>query len=347
MKKKLLILQNNILHYRIPLYNLLSENYSVYVLHSGNKVTDKTIKFNEIVVKNYKILGLNFQSKVFRNVFSGEYDYVITMFDFHFPKNLLLMILTPQKTNFIWWGQWITGNTIADKMRITLSDGAHRSILYTESAKRDFLKRGVKAKNLFVANNTIDIPNRIRSYNNKEKSIFLFVGSLNKRKRLDILIEAYNEIVNKLQSNFYLVIVGDGEEKERLKKMTVGYGLKEKIFFEGKINEPKDLMKFYKKAIVSISFGQAGLSVLQSMGNGVPFLTSKNAISGGEITNIKHLKNGILCDNTLGSLASNLLFLAQNIDKAREMGKNAFEFYSEYCTIQNMADSFIKAIEDQ
>ena len=53
-------------------------------------------------------------------------------------------------------------------------------------------------------------------------------------------------------------------------------------------------MNFYKFAYCSISYGQAGLSVLQAFAFGVPFLTTENAISGGEKHNIENGKNGFL-----------------------------------------------------
>ena len=37
MMKRILILQNTILHYRKPLYNKLAEQYDVTVLHSEEK----------------------------------------------------------------------------------------------------------------------------------------------------------------------------------------------------------------------------------------------------------------------------------------------------------------------
>lgn len=52
--KKVLILQNTILHYRKALYNELSKNYDVTILHSGKVSKNQDDYYNEIVCKNKK-----------------------------------------------------------------------------------------------------------------------------------------------------------------------------------------------------------------------------------------------------------------------------------------------------
>ena len=118
--------------------------------------------------------------------------------------------------------------------------------------------------------------------------------------------------------------------------------LSDRVIFSGRINEPEALKKCYQEAIFSVSYGQAGLSVLQSLGFGVPYVTSENAISGGEISNIKHGENGFFCSD-LQSLKRVMISLASDIDLARELGKNAFEYYSLNCSVDNMVDGFLDA----
>ena len=54
------------------------------------------------------------------------------------------------------------------------------------------------------------------------------------------------------------------------------------------------LATLYANSIASVSFGQAGLAVLQSFANSVPLVTKNGAVSGGEIDNIEHGVNGLL-----------------------------------------------------
>lgn len=342
--KKVLIIQNKILHYRKALYNELSTKYNVTVLHSGEKSLTKEDNYKEIISNKTKILYFEIQHDVLSEV-RNNYDVVVAMLDLHWLNCLLIPYFIKNKTNLIWWGQWLTGNIIADKFRIYFSKGKRNSILYTESAKKEFINKGVSEKKLFVANNTIDVEIRYKCFNELNKSNILFIGSLNKRKQLDVLLMAFKEIIHDIPKSINLIIVGNGEEKDKLNTLIGELELNDRVFMKGKITSNKLLLDFYKKAIVNVSFGQAGLSVLQSFGYGVPFITKVNAISGGEKTNIIDGYNGYFCEDTVESLKSKLLLIIGNKELAKELGKNAYDYYSEKCTIKNMAKGFIDAIE--
>ena len=132
---------------------------------------------------------------------------------------------------------------------------------------------------------------------------------------------------------------------DELSNQVEDYNIQSRVKFLGRIEDINRLKYFYKRAIVSVSYGQSGLSVLQSLGYGVPFLTKENSISGGEKTNIKHNLNSIFCDDSQNSLESYLTKLCLDIKLSRELGKNAFQYYTKYCTIENMTQGFIDAIE--
>lgn len=180
----------------------------------------------------------------------------------------------------------------------------------------------------------------------ENKNSILFVGSLNERKENDVLIKAFNSIKNEIRKDINLVFVGDGKEEDYLKALVQELQLNERVIFIGRINDADRLIDFYKEAIVSVSFGQAGLSVLQSFGFGVPFVTKRNAISGGEKTNIKHGENGFFSEDNITSLESILIRLINDIEYSRKLGKFAYEYYTNFCTIENMAKGMVSAIEN-
>lgn len=343
-KKKLLILQNTILHYRKALYNELSTVYDVTVLHSGKTAVTEEDKFIEIVKHAKKIGPFYIQYGVLSEVKNNSYDVIIAMFDLHWVNNILSMYLHNKKSKFIWWGTWFNKNYIGNRIKLYLTNQNYSSIFYTRETKESFVESGVDPKKLFVANNTFDIGKRVKCYENKSKNSILFVGSLDKRKQNDILIRAFYSIKDKIPLGINLIIIGDGEEKVNLQLLVNKLDLNKRVIFAGKITDTNKLLDFYMQAIVSVSFGQAGLSVLQSLGYGVPFITKKNAISGGEKTNIIPGKNGFFCEDNIYSLENCLLKLCLEIDFARKLGKHAYNYYSEFCTIENMAQGFIDAI---
>ena len=345
--KKLLIIQNKIPPYRKGFYNELSKSYDVTILHSGERTFTKEDSFNEIISNKTIFLSLNFQHKVLSEI-NKDYNVVIAMFDLHWCFNFIIPYILNKNSKFIWWGQWQTNKQIIDKLKIYISNKKNvTSILYTESEKLNLIKHGAIKEKLFVANNTLDVGIRPCCFKELEKNTILFVGSLDKRKQLDVLIIAFNEILSLIDDRIVLVIIGDGEEIDNLLNMIKQYKLQERVFLKGKITLNEDLVKFYKRAIVNVSFGQAGLSVLQSFGYGVPFITKVNAISGGEKTNIINGHNGFLCQDSLIALKDKLVLIVNDDFLARKMGENAYIYYSEKCTIKNMAEGFINTIESR
>lgn len=344
MKKKVLIIQNIIPHYRKALYNLLSNDYNVTVAHSGEATVSLSDMYKEIVLPVYKVGPLNFQVGLLKEVIK-EYEVIISMCDLHWPLNFYPLIRFSKRKKFILWGSWLTNKPIVDWLKIYFASKADANIFYCLKDKEIFLKANVTEKKLFVANNTFDVGHRSKSYLHERKFRILFVGTLDERKENDILIKAFNNIYDKTGIYINLTIIGEGPTKSDLVTLVRHLNITERICFEGKITDSKMLLKFYSESIVSVSYGQAGLSVLQSLGFGVPFITKINAISGGEKTNIIDGFNGFFCDGSQADLERTLLLLCNDLQRARTMGENAFDYYSNNCTIEIMANGFIEAIK--
>jgi len=345
MKPNLLVLYNFILHYRIPFFNVLGQNYNVTVLHSGTISKGPDDIFGEIIVPVKKIGPFFLQKGVLAEANNSKYDVIIALFDVRWVNTLRSIHNHNKKAKYILWGAWITNNYLADRVRLFYTRKAYANVFYTNEALKDFVHKGIDPKNLYVGNNTFEVGERIRSFENPVKTSILFVGSLDERKQNDILLTSFSEVLDKIPSEITLTIVGDGVQKEILETLANELKLGERIDFVGKVTNTRLLMDYYKKAILSVSFGQAGLSVLQSMGYGVPFLTKENAISGGEKSNIKNGYNGILCMDNQGSLTENLICLCNDLDYARKLGENAFDYYTKYCSMENMVQGFRDAIE--
>lgn len=343
MKKSVLILQNIIPHYRKALYNLLANDFNLTIVHSGSTTVTNSDKYKEIILIARNFGPFKYQKGLLKEIYN-EYDVVIAMCDLHWPLNFIGLFKRPKKTKYIFWGSWLTDKFLQDQIKVHIAKRADANIFYCKQHKESFLKANVPEKKLFVANNTFDVGIRTKSYLYEKKSRILFVGTLDTRKENEILIHAFNNIKHKLNPNINLSIIGDGLNKENLLALVDHYKISDRVIFEGKITDPHILLSFYSESIVSVSYGQAGLSVLQSLGFGVPFITKKDAISGGEITNIIDGFNGYLCDGTLIDLEKKILYLCENLEWTREMGRNAFDYYSKNCTIENMAKGFKDAI---
>jgi len=332
---KVLIIQNILPHYRIDLYNKLSVENEVTVFHSGIRVSDLDLNFKQIVVKKNKVGPFYFQFALLNEI-NKNYDTIISMLDIRWPLNYMISFLTKKK--IIWWGPWLTKSNFANILRIFFMNKNYKTILYSNFHKMQFINRGINRSNLFVANNSIEVQNRVKSYN-FEKEIILFSGSFNKRKKIKKIILLFHEIVDLLPENIKLYLVGDGDEYDDIKLLVSKLKLNDKIILTGRITNSNDLCKLYKKAFFSISYGQAGLSILQSFGYGAPFLCCENAVSGGEIFNIKNNYNGYLAKSD-NEFKKYMIELTTDYNLYYKLGKNAYDYYSEYCTIDKMVYTF-------
>ena len=102
----------------------------------------------------------------------------------------------------------------------------------------------------------------------------LFVGRLASQKNLTFLIEA----VSKMEQKVILDIVGDGEEKSKLKKIISDKKLKNVILHGKKTG--KELIEFYKNADIFVLTSEReglSLSVLDAAAPGLPVVNLDNS----------------------------------------------------------------------
>jgi glycosyltransferase involved in cell wall biosynthesis len=346
--KKILIIQNQIPHYRRPFYNALSEFFDITILHSGNKTGIGGIDlFKEIIVPFWKVKNFVIQNSVISKVRGGDFDVIIAMCDLYWVKNFLLLFFLKKPTKIIYWGSWFTNKKVIDFLKVKLAECADANIFYTSHHLNEFkLRMNIKHyESLFFANNTFDVGLRFKSFTCEEKNSILFVGSFDERKGLIQLIISFKSILGQIPDNVKLILIGNGELFKQVLYFVKINNLSSRVLLEGSKNEPDELRSYYEKALASVSFGQAGLAVLQSFAFGVPFITKINAISGGEKYNIIHGFNGYFCDDSIESLSSYLKTLCNDLILAKRLGENSFNYYSDNCTLDNMVKGFVDAID--
>jgi len=342
--KKVLILQNKILHYRKPLYNELSKHYDVTILHSGDKSAGVNDDYKEIITPVKKVGPFFLQSGVLKAVRSGGYDVVIAMFDIHWVANIIAIFLRPN-SRFLYWGHRYSKNHLANKLRdllMRLSDGI---ILYTDNEIGKMVSRGIPKSKIFVAPNTIHVPNSSDG-SGAYKDSFLYVGRLQKRKKVDLLIQAFSEILNHIPKNIKINIVGSGQENDTLKKLAEHLGISERVAFHGEIFDSERLKPLFHSAYAYVSPGSVGLGVLHSFAYGTPVVTNCLEKHGPEFNNILNNKNALLY-KTYDEFKEILVELCNNKNLSRRLGKNAYKLYSQDRTMKKMVQGFRNAIENR
>jgi glycosyltransferase involved in cell wall biosynthesis len=169
------------------------------------------------------------------------------------------------------------------------------------------------------------------------KPSILFVGRLQMRKRVDLLIEACARLPQALQPE--LVIVGDGPERSTLENLA------KKVYplavFPGS-RHGTDLVPYFSSADLFVLPGTGGLAVQEAMAYGLPIVLGRG---DGTNADLVRPENGwqILPDS-LDALVETLQVALSDVSRLRRMGAESYRIVSEEINLERMVEKFIGAL---
>lgn len=177
------------------------------------------------------------------------------------------------------------------------------------------------------------------SENNKRHTL-LYVGSLIKRKGIDLLLMA----LSRVSTDFVLRIVGNGTEDEidSINSMAKKYGISDKIIICG-FKENGELIQEYRNADLFVFPSREdcfGLVLLEALAANLPIICSKYADGSYDI--IENYNNGIIVDpydsSSFGSVINDVL-----TGKIHLNGSN--KRILEKFTFENVSKGYLEAID--
>jgi glycosyltransferase involved in cell wall biosynthesis len=346
--KKLLLLTGEISPYNVSVYNEIGKSFGLTVAFYSKDKSKQDCKFEKIKLEPRKV-GPFTLIKGMARLCKG-YDVVSVIPDLHVLSFWKLPFLHRKYKTVTWSIGFRCSyvhpyvvtrkHNILDWVFLQVLKHSDANIFYMEKSREFWKNSSLDMSRVFVAPNTTDVvPIDILPEN---KKTLLFVGTLYRGKGLDKLLSSVKEVVDKGYNNLSLIIVGDGECKSELESYVMQNNLTNNVEFTGAIFDEKVLATYFAKALLCISPTQGGLSCPKSMGYGVPFVTRKDAITGGEIYHITPDVNGIMYDND-EDLASIIEDACKNPDKYIQMGLAAKEYYDNHATIKHMAKGAMDA----
>jgi glycosyltransferase involved in cell wall biosynthesis len=174
---------------------------------------------------------------------------------------------------------------------------------------------------------------------------FLFVGRLNPAKKPELLLEAFRLAEPSLPRDVRLVFVGDGPLRDNLETRARTAGLTDRVVLLGHLSDTDSLRRAYGQAIASVSPGYVGLSVIQSLGYGVPMLVARDEPHAPEIEAVVEGENAMLFrEDTPESLAALLVAAAEHREHwLARRSSIAAQIRSTYC-VENMVAAFISGL---
>ena len=154
-----------------------------------------------------------------------------------------------------------------------------------------------------------------REYNLTDKPVVLFVGNLIKRKNVDSLLEA-KKIAN---SDYYLVVVGDGPLFKKLKKKVEDENIRD-VIFTGARNDVENIIPSCDLLVLPSFSESFGLVLIEALACGKPVIGS----NVGGITEIITDDVGVLVEpNKIPSIARAIDNLVNDEDLRHVLSLNA------------------------
>ncbi len=310
-----------------------------------------------------------FPTLLFR-ILRGKYDVIITESQIYVDLVLLLLgCRLTKRPLIIWNGGNIRDNApkptdpLIKKIVYVIVRFVHQrcnaAIAYGKGSREFLIFLGVKPDKIFIATNTVDnfLFEEIPRMNRKKiemlrtqlglrnKKMILYVGSLELRKRLEILITVFERIKAKLPETS-LLILGDGPDKDRLIELRNKKGLTKDVKFIGKVDY-YTVPLYYALSDVFVLPSQGGITVMEAMASGKPVIVSEECNALYSVPGIVRAEeNGfIVKKEDFHAIEKHLNQLLTDESLAAKMGERSKELARNLFSIDRMIQGFTEAIK--
>jgi len=216
---------------------------------------------------------------------------------------------------WIWWGHGYNfqaavrpslATSIKESVKGFMTRRADGLIAYTEKGANYWRQRGFPEHRVIPYYNTIDVgelrraaaeigePQRLELRQKlmlEGKHVLLFSGRLYVEKRVDFLLRAF-ALLKKSRPDVSLLIIGDGEERDRLQHLAKVLELHD-VHFLGEIVNPKDTAAYFLLADLMVIPNLVGLVIVHGFAFGLPLLTTDSPGHGPELDYLSE-SNGVM-----------------------------------------------------
>jgi glycosyltransferase involved in cell wall biosynthesis len=199
-------------------------------------------------------------------------------------------------TSWIWWGHGYNfqasvrssaATNIKEAIKRFMTRRADGLITYTEGGADYWRKQGLPEDRVIPYHNTIDVEGLRKagadipkeqlmelSHNLgiEGKRVLLFSGRLYADKKVDFLLMAF-ALLKKSYSEVALLIIGDGEERDKLEQLAKQLQLQD-VHFLGEVVDPNGTAAYFSLADLLVIPGLVGLALVHGFAFGLPLITT-------------------------------------------------------------------------
>lgn len=234
---------------------------------------------------------------------------------------------------------------------------ANKLLVYENRSKRLLVKYNFSLDNIYIFFNSLNydfqttlykrlLSSRVKELNffeDNTKPTIIFIGRLTSSKKINLLI---NAVIN-LKFKYNLLIVGDGPEREKLKKLSNDY--KNHIFFHGAVYDEVVLSKLIFNSSLCVSPGNVGLTAVQSLSYGTPVITHNNF--NNQMPESEIIKDGFnggfFKENDVRDLTIKIDFYISKLPKSDLIQKNCRYFIEKNYNPKNQSKILSRLIFNQ
>lgn len=365
MKRKVLLIQRRMTHYRIPFFEILRKTMALQNLEliiAYGQPTAEESKKNDSGVLEW---GIKLKTKYMLNgkICWQPFNHLVKEVDVIIVthENKLIYNLFPQwfwkNKRVILWGH---GENLQkespdwrDSFKRITANKADWWLGYTDMSVPLIKKSGFPENRITVLNNTIDtqefqshinfvdeftIEGIRNKYNIYGVNIGIFIGSLYEEKRLDFLIDS-SLLIRKKIPDFELIIAGNGKLKSFVEEQANTYSW---IHYVGSVKgiEKAALLSLSK---ITLNPGLVGLGILDSFLSATPMITTDCGLHSPEVVYLENFKNGIMTSNSLVDYCQAVLDVISDQKLLNHLQKECVLSGQKY-TLTNMAENFTSGV---
>lgn len=365
-RRRVVIVQRRLTHYRVPLFELLREQLAAKGIRldllvgrprdsEGTRADSGRIPWATTVPTEYFLRERLCWQPIYRYL-PGIDLAVVTQENALLVNHLLL--LAPRRYKLAFWGHGAnlqSGNQDSYEERYKRWTTRHVDwwFAYTKLSVDLVAATGFPRSRITLLNNAVDTAELRQQWESitLDESIALrkslgfspgpigvWVGSLYPEKRLDFLFGTA-EAIHCHNHSFQLLIIGDGVERDKVRSWTK---MRPWAKWVG-ARFGREKAAYLSVGQVMLNPGGVGLGVFDAFVCGLPMLTTNCGLHGPEISYLENGVNGIVAPNDQLAYAAEVLRLLYDPGALKDLRAECLRSAREY-TIENMASRFADGI---
>ncbi len=245
-----------------------------------------------------------------------------------------------RKKPVIGWGLGAPqGKWIGKKIWASFVNQFDAMIAYSQRGAGEYAALGFPREKVFIAYNSVSpvpthpLPSRRSTFSARPN--ILFVGRLQARKRIDLLLRACAQ----MDSSPRLVIVGDGPERAALEAFAqeVHPGAE----FIG-ARHGAELTPYFTGADLFVLPGTGGLAVHEAMSHGLPVIVAQG--DGTQDDLVRKGNGWQIPPDDFDALVSTMKEALSDVTRLRKMGEESYRIVVQEINLERMVKTFVTAL---